>query len=189
MDADGQEFCFTTGIVINSAGLYADRIAAMAGINDENLAIHFCKGEYFRLKPPRNRLISRLIYPVPYHNMEGIGIHATVDLAGGVKLGPDVTYLDSNIQDYHVDVSKQEIFWRSAKKFLPFLSPDDLSPELAGIRPKTQKKGDPARDFYIAEESARGLKGFINLIGMESPGLTSCLSIANYILNLVINIE
>ena len=189
MDAAGQEFCFSTGIVINSAGLYADRIAAMAGINDEKLSIHFCKGEYFRLNPPKNRLISRLIYPVPCHNLEGIGIHATIDLAGGVKLGPDVNYLDSNIQDYHVDVSKQEVFWRSAKKFLPFLSQDDISPELAGIRPKIQKKGDPVKDFYIMEESARGLKGFVNLIGMESPGLTSCLSIANYILELVINIE
>ena len=189
LDADGQNFCFTTGIVINSAGLSADKVAGMVGINDENLSIHFCKGEYFRINPPKNRLVKRLIYPVPHQNMEGIGIHVTIDLAGGVKLGPDVTYLNSNVYDYHVEASKQEAFWRSAQKFLPFLGIDDISPEMAGIRPKTQKKGDPIRDFYIMEESARGLNGFINLIGMESPGLTSCLSIANYILKLVSNIK
>lgn len=188
-DSDGQYFIFTTRILINAAGLTADKVAEMAGIKDENLSVHFCKGEYFRINPPKNKLIRRLIYPVPYHNMEGIGIHVTIDLAGGVKLGPDVTYLDSNVYDYHVDVSKQEVFWRSAKKFLPFLELNDISPEMAGIRPKTQKKGEPIHDFYIMEESERGLKGFINLIGMESPGLTACLSIGNYVSKLVSNFK
>lgn len=189
LDADGQYFSFSTRIVINSAGLTADKIFEMSGIRDERLSIHFCKGEYFRINPPKNRMIGRLIYPVPHENMEGIGIHVTIDMAGGVKLGPDVTYLDSKEYDYRVNFSKQETFWRSARKFLPFLEIDDISPEMAGIRPKIQKKGDPQRDFYIKEESARGLKGFINLIGMESPGLTSCLSIANYIYGLVINVK
>jgi len=72
--------------------------------------------------------------------MEGIGIHVTIDMAGGVKLGPDVTYLESNDYDFRVTPAKQEAFWRSARKFLPFLEFDDLVPEMAGIRPKTQKR-------------------------------------------------
>jgi len=187
LDGDGDEFSFTSGVVINSAGLTSDRVSEMAGITDEKLKIHFCKGEYFRVRPPKNKLISRLVYPVPHKNMEGIGIHVTIDLGGGVKLGPDVTYLNSNIYDYRVDTSKQEAFWRSARKFLPFLEFEDLVPEMAGIRPKTQKPGDPISDFYIREESERGFRGFVNLVGMESPGLTSCLAIANYVHQLVIN--
>jgi L-2-hydroxyglutarate oxidase LhgO len=185
LDADKNNYSFTTGIVINSAGLTSDKISEMAGIQDKSLTIQFCKGEYFRIKPPKNRLINRLVYPVPLHNLEGIGIHVTIDMGGGVKLGPDVTYLDSNVYDYKVTPGKQEAFWKSAKQFLPFLEFDDLVPEMAGIRPKTQKPGEPVRDFYIREESERGCRGFINLIGMESPGLTSCLSIANYVTTLI----
>jgi L-2-hydroxyglutarate oxidase LhgO len=181
LDSDKKCYSYTSSIVINSAGLTSDKISVMAGIRDENLTIHFCKGEYFRVNPPKNRLINRLVYPVPHHNMEGIGIHVTIDMGGGVKLGPDVTYLESNVYDFRVDPSKQEAFWLSAKKFLPFLEFDDLAPEMAGIRPKTQKPGEPIRDFYITEESKRGYPGFINLIGMESPGLTSCLAIAKYV--------
>lgn len=185
LDADKNIYTFSTRIIVNSAGLASDKIAEMAGINDDTLKIHFCKGEYFRVNPPKNRLVNRLVYPVPHPNMEGIGIHVTVDMAGGVKLGPDVKFLDSNIYDYKVTPSKQEIFWSSARKFLPFLELEDITPEMAGIRPKTQRPGDPIKDFYIREESERGLRGMINLIGMESPGLTSCLSIANYVYELI----
>lgn len=185
LDQDNKTFDFTTRILINSAGLTSDRVSEMAGVKDEKLRIRFCKGEYFRLNPPKNRLISRLVYPVPVHNLEGIGIHVTIDMGGGVKLGPDVTYLDSNIYDYKVSASKQEEFFRSAQKFLPFLEFGDLSPDMAGIRPKIQKPGEPVRDFYIEEETKRGLPGLINLIGIESPGLTSSLAIANYVRNLV----
>lgn len=187
LDADKKDYCFTSGIVINSAGLTADKISEMVGIKDEKLKIHFCKGEYFRINPPKNRLIKRLVYPVPHHNMEGIGIHITIDMGGGVKLGPDVKYLESNTYDYKLTPSKQESFFRSAKKFLPFLEYDDIAPEMAGIRPKTQKPGEEQRDFYIEEESKRGYPGFINLIGMESPGLTSSIAIAKYVSNLINN--
>lgn len=183
--ADKKEYTFTSRIVINSAGLTSDIISEMAGIMDDNLKILFCKGEYFRLKPPKNKLIKRLIYPVPVYNLEGIGIHVTIDMCGGVKLGPDVTYLQSNVYDYSVDPSKQEAFFRSAGKFLPFLELDDIMPEMAGIRPKIQKPGDPVRDFYIMEERERGYPGFINLIGIESPGLTSSIAIGNYVSNLI----
>jgi L-2-hydroxyglutarate oxidase LhgO len=185
LDSDKKNFSFTTGILINSAGLASDRISEMAGLKDENLRIMFCKGEYFRLSPPKNKLITRLVYPVPLHNLEGIGIHVTIDMAGGVKLGPDVTYLGSNIYDYTVDAGKKEVFYRSASKFLPFLEPGDIFPEMAGIRPKIQKPGTPVRDFYIEEETGRGCPGLINLIGIESPGLTSSLAIANYVRSLI----
>ncbi len=185
LEADKKPYSFTSKTVINSAGLTADRISEMAGMKDENLRIIFCKGEYFRVRPPKNRLVKRLIYPVPHVNMEGIGIHVTIDMGGGVKLGPDVKYLDSNVYDYKLTPSKQEAFFRSARKFLPFLEYDDISPEMAGIRPKIQKPGEPLRDFYIMEETGRGNPGFINLIGMESPGLTSSIAIAKYVKKLV----
>jgi L-2-hydroxyglutarate oxidase LhgO len=185
LDADNKCYNYTSSIVINSAGLTSDKISEMTGMKDENLTIHFCKGEYFRINPPKNRLINRLVYPVPHPNMEGIGIHVTIDMGGSVKLGPDVKYLDSNVYDYKLTPSKQEAFWLSAKRFLPFLELHDIAPEMAGIRPKIQKPGEPIRDFYIAEESKRGFPGFINLIGMESPGLTSCLSIAKYVAEMI----
>ncbi|MCU0461275.1 MAG: NAD(P)/FAD-dependent oxidoreductase [Bacteroidales bacterium] len=187
LDADSNNYSFTTRLVINSAGLTSDKISEMAGMKDENLSIRFCKGEYFRIVPPKNRLLNQLVYPVPHANLEGIGIHVTIDMGGGVKLGPDVTYLDSNVYDYRVDAGKQESFWKSARKFLPFLEFNDIAPEMAGIRPKIQKPGEPVRDFYIKEESERGNPGFINLIGMESPGLTSCLAIAKHVLSLIRN--
>ena len=141
LDADKQHFSFTTRILINSAGLTADKISEMAGIYDEKLKIHFCKGEYFRVNPPKNRLIKRLIYPVPHQNMEGIGIHVTIDMAGGVKLGPDVTYLKSNEYDYRVTASKQEAFWKSARKFLPFLEFDDIATRNGRDQAKNPERG------------------------------------------------
>lgn len=186
-DADKQNYSFTSRIVINSAGLTSDKVSEMAGMNDESLRILFCKGEYFRINPPKNRLVTRLIYPVPHANMEGIGIHVTIDLGGGVKLGPDVKYLESNVYDYKLTPSKQEAFYRSAKKFLPFLEYNDIAPEMAGIRPKIQKPGEALRDFYISEESKRGNPGFINLIGMESPALTASIAIAKYVHLLIYN--
>jgi L-2-hydroxyglutarate oxidase LhgO len=186
LDADNKIYTFTSGIVINSAGLASDQVSEMVGIKDKNLKIHFCKGEYFRVNPPKNRLVKRLIYPVPYQDMEGIGIHVTIDMGGGVKLGPDVNFLESNVYDYKLTKSKQESFYKAASKFLPFLEYDDISPEMAGIRPKLQSPGEPQQDFYIKEESKRGYPGFINLIGMESPALTSSIAIAKYV-NAMIN--
>jgi len=187
LDSDGGKFSFASKRVINSAGLSSDKVSGMVGIYDDALRILFCKGEYFRIRPPKNRLVSRLIYPVPHQNMEGIGVHVTIDMGGGVKLGPDVKYLESNVFDYKLTPSKKEVFYESAKKFLPFLEPDDITPEMAGIRPKIQKPGEPQRDFYIMEESKRGYSGFINLIGMESPGLTASIAIADYVNHLIRN--
>ena len=184
-DADDNQFSFTSSIVINCAGLEADKIAGFVGIDDNNYKIYFCKGEYFRINPPKNKLVSRLIYPVPEDKLVSLGIHSTIDLSGGLKLGPSAFYLDENIYDYSVDSKNKTDFYLSAKEFLPFLEPKDLSPDMAGIRPKIQGPGENTRDFIIRNESDKGFPGFINLIGIESPGLTSSMAIAEYVEGLI----
>ncbi len=184
-EPDGSNYSFTSEYVINSAGLESDLIAKMIGIDGEDLRIQFCKGQYFSINPPKNRLLKHLVYPVPDPNMIALGIHVTVDLGGSAKLGPDAVYLDENVYDYKVDHDKKEIFYQSVKRFLPFIKLNDLSPEMAGIRPKIQKRGEPFKDFYIQEESKEGCSGFINLIGIESPGLTASLAIANKVVKLI----
>ncbi|MFC2096571.1 NAD(P)/FAD-dependent oxidoreductase [Bacteroidota bacterium] len=184
-DADGQKYSYRTKKIINCAGLESDKISDMVGLEDESLKIIFCKGNYFRVNPPKNKLVNRLVYPVPNPNMEGIGIHVTIDIGGGVKLGPDVEWMNENTYDYSVNKLQHKAFFESAKKFLPFLDYEDLAPDMAGIRPKIQKPGEPIRDFYIQEESEKGFPGFVNLIGIESPGLTSSLAIANYVSELI----
>lgn len=167
--------------LINCAGLQADQIAALAGIDiaEAGYVQHYCRGEYFKLPRAKAALVSRLIYPPPLHELTGLGIHVTKTLDGNLLLGPNAIYTES--LDYKVDPDNRSSFYRAVKQFLPFVGPEDLEPEMAGIRPKLSGKGEPFRDFVIAEESARGFEGLINLIGIESPGLTCCLSIARYV--------
>jgi len=182
-EADGQPYTFTSRMVINAAGLESYHVASMLGVNDDDLKINFCKGEYFRIQPPKHKLVKRLVYPVP--SKDALGIHVTVDMGGGVKLGPDVQYLDKNEYDYTLTPNKRKAFFQSTRRFLPFLEEEDLVPEMAGIRAKTQTKEGPPRDFYIREESHRGLPGLVNLIGLESPGLTASLAIGRYVESLL----
>jgi L-2-hydroxyglutarate oxidase LhgO len=186
-DADGGSFDFSSSIVINCAGLESDKIARLLGMDDEDYRIYFVKGEYFRVNPPKNRLVNRLIYPVPGQKLVGLGIHSTIDLNGGLKLGPSAFYMDKNEYDYSVNAANSPAFYKSAKAFLPFIDPEDLSPEMAGIRPKIQAPGAEAQDFIIKNESERGFRNFINLIGIESPGLTSSMAIAEYVEELIQN--
>jgi len=174
-------FSFTTRVLINCAGLYCDKIAALAGIDtaEAGYRLHYCKGEYFSVGGGKNRMVERLIYPVPEHKVTGVGIHVTLDLEGRMRLGPSVEYVDGI--DYSVDGKHKEAFYKSAKKMLPFIEYEDLEPEMAGIRPKLQGPGEAIRDFVIRDESDKGLPGFINLIGIESPGLTSSPAIARYV--------
>ena len=106
----------------------------------------------------------------------GLGVHATLDLGGRVRFGPDVEYIDR--LDYSVDENKRDAFAVAVMKYLPAILPEALHPDMSGIRPKLQGPGEPVRDFVIAEEHAAGFPRFINLVGIESPGLTSCLAIA-----------
>lgn len=173
-------FSVSSEILVNSAGLNSDLIAEMLGMDSdaEDFRINFVRGHYFRISPSKSNLVSHLIYPAPLKNITGLGTHITVEMNGSLKLGPDVQYLKERVQDYSVPEERKTMFFEAASLFLRGLSPDDLSPDQSGIRPKLQKEGGRFRDFIIRNEKERGLNGFINLIGIESPGLTSCLEIA-----------
>lgn len=176
------EYRIVTKTLVNSAGLHADHIAGLAGVNIDEAGYRLkpCKGNYFTAIPAPK--INHLIYPVPVKNNVGLGIHATLDLSGRVRFGPDSHYLqDGQPINYTVDESLKPAFHESIHRYLPGVSLDALSPDMSGIRPKVQGPGDPMMDFIIREESNRGLSGLINLIGMESPGLTASLAIGEYV--------
>lgn len=96
-------FIFSSNIVINAAGLHSDKIASLVGINTPKYELHYWKGEYFGVGNGKNKKLSRLIYPVPNKNTTGLGVHATIDLSGGLKLGPNSIYIKEKIEDYSVD--------------------------------------------------------------------------------------
>jgi L-2-hydroxyglutarate oxidase LhgO len=172
----GEKFMIQAKTVINCAGLYSDRIAAMIGLDVDKLGyrLHYCKGDYFRLsgKPP----VKMLVYPVP--KGPGLGIHLTPDLSGSVRLGPN-TYYVNNI-DYNVESSEKE-FCEDVRRFLPHIVEYDIQIDSAGIRPKLQGPKDSFRDFVIKHEADKELFGFINLIGIESPGLTAAPAIGDFV--------
>jgi L-2-hydroxyglutarate oxidase LhgO len=166
-------------VVINAAGLNSDRIAQLAGIDiaKAGYRLHYCKGEYFSLSSKYRNVVNRLIYPVP--EQAGHGIHWRQGLDGRVVLGPSAYYVEAI--DYAVDETHKQYFYNSARRFLTFIELEDLAPESAGIRPKLQGPGEGFRDFVIAHEEKAGLPGLINLIGIESPGLTASPAIARYV--------
>jgi len=170
---------FISRVVINAAGLNSDRIAQLAGIDvaKAGYRLHYCKGEYFSLSSKYRNLVNRLIYPTP--EQAGHGIHVTVGLDGRVRLGPNARYVEAI--DYEVDGTQKKVFYNSVKRFLPPIELEDLDPEFAGIRPKLQGPGEVFQDFVIAHEEKTGFPGLINLIGIESPGLTASLAIARYV--------
>ena len=174
-------FSITSRIVINCAGLQSDKVAAMAGIDVDRAGyrLHYCKGEYFSVGGGKARKIHHLVYPVPLPRLTGVGIHATLDMEGRMLLGPSAEFVDS--VDYAIDDRNRRMFYDGVKVFLPFIEYDELAPEMAGVRPKLQGPKDDIRDFVIREESDKGLPGLINLIGIESPGLTASPAIAQYV--------
>ena len=182
---DSGHFSFETAVVVNCAGLNSDRVAALAGVDIDRAGyrIHYCKGEYFSVAREKGKLVGKLIYPLPETDGTGLGIHTNFNLEGKMLLGPNAIYV--NDIDYTVDETHREAFVRSVKRFLPFIEAGDLEPDTAGIRPALQKPGGGFRDFIIAEESDRGLPGLINLVGIESPGLTSAPAIADMVSGIV----
>ncbi len=173
-----------TRVLINCAGLYSDKVAEMAGVNvDEvNYRLHWCKGEYYSVRGGRNKLVNRLIYPLPMDI--SVGVHVCLDVGWRLRLGP-LFYYVSEIS-YKVDDSRKRTFLESSiMKALPFIEPSDLHPETSGIMAMLQGEGEGFRDFVIRHEYDRGLPGFINLVGIESPGLTSAPAIARYVGHLV----
>jgi L-2-hydroxyglutarate oxidase LhgO len=182
-DADGRPATLSCVAVVNAAGLASDRIAALAGLDVDALGyrLHPCKGDYFSLAPGAPIRLERLVYPVPAG--AGLGVHATLDLAGAVRFGPDAEYVPDPV--YAVDPGKAESFATSIRRYLPGIEAVWLSPAYAGVRPRLAGPGVGFRDFVVAEESAAGLPGFVNLIGIESPGLTAAHAIGERVASLL----
>lgn len=181
LNSQVQELSISADILINAAGLEAQAVASsIVGIKTNVVPrLYLCKGCYFNYsgKAP----FSRLIYPMP--NQFGLGIHATLDLAGQVRFGPDVEYLEQ--QDFDVQLSKRGIFYHAIKSYFPDAEIDRLTPAYAGIRPKLQAPDSNFEDFYIQSADDHGIQGLINLYGIESPGLTASLAIAKYVKKLL----
>jgi len=176
---DGTEE-FTSERVVNAAGLESDTIAALAGIDVDaaGYRLHWWKGRYFAVSGPRKRLVSRIVYPIPRVDAIITGHHAIVGLDGRLRFGPDAEHRPDRGLDYTVDESMRAAFGESVRRLVPEIGDEDLSPDLAGMRAKLQGPGEGFRDFVVAEESARGRPGLVNLVGIDSPGLTSALALA-----------
>ncbi|MFH1542259.1 MAG: NAD(P)/FAD-dependent oxidoreductase [bacterium] len=161
--------------VINCAGLGGIKVSELLGITPEKM--YPCKGSYFSYNGKHS--CKHLVYPVPEHNLKGLGVHATISLDGTLRFGPDVEY-SSDINDYQVDSAKHQAFALSAQKLFNNLDSVKLTPDMAGMRPKIQGPSDKVvKDFYIKNETE--FPGFINLLGIESPGLTASLAIGQHV--------
>lgn len=190
-DAKGVADSIHCKSIINAGGLAADQIAAMAGINvdESGYRIYRCKGEYFAVNNRKSALVSKLIFPVSIRELKGSGIPIIKDLKGRLRLGPDAHYASAAATDHSVQPSNSIQFFKLVQRYLPFLELTDLQPDLAGIRPRLLVPcGSPPRDFVICHEKERGLPGFINLIGIESPGITCCLSLAELVSDMLAEI-
>jgi L-2-hydroxyglutarate oxidase LhgO len=183
VDADGSRTHLACAAVVNAAGLSADAVAACAGfdVDARGYRLHPCKGDYFALAPGRPLRLAALVYPLP--SGAGLGIHATLDLAGRIRFGPDAEYVER--AHYAIDAAKAGPFAAAVRHFLPALRAEWLVPDQAGVRPKLAGPGEPFRDFVVEEESAAGFPGFVNCIGIESPGLTAAPAIAERVVELL----
>jgi L-2-hydroxyglutarate oxidase LhgO len=165
-------------ILVNSAGLRAPSVAKRIEGYDRKLAPgeYYAKGNYYALN--RKSPFSRLVYPVPEPG--GLGVHVTLDLAGQARFGPDVEWVKTI--DYDVDPQRAQRFYAAIRRYWPGLPDGSLSPGYAGIRPKTAGPGEPAPDFMVQGPRQHGIRGLINLFGIESPGLTASLALAALVL-------
>ena len=182
LDVGGSEpSCWRVDTVVNSAGLYAQRIAAsLEGFSASQVPpTYYAKGNYFALDKRAN--FTHLIYPVP--EAAGLGVHLTLDLGGRVKFGPDVEWVEQ--VDYPVDPARGDAFYAEVRKYWPALPDGSLHADYAGIRPKLGGPGEPASDFRIDGPDRHGVAGLVNLFGIESPGLTASLAIADEVARLL----
>jgi L-2-hydroxyglutarate oxidase LhgO len=165
-------------LLVNAAGLHAPALArAIDGVPPESVPpAYFCRGVYFTLsgKTP----FRHLIYPVPMPG--GLGVHITLDLAGQARFGPDVEWIDG--VDYAVDPRRGDAFYAAVRRYWPDLRDGALQPGYAGIRPKISGPGEPAADFVVQGPATHGIPGLVNLYGIESPGLTASLPLADEVL-------
>ncbi|MAK55909.1 MAG: FAD-dependent oxidoreductase [Pusillimonas sp.] len=164
----------TARCVVNAAGLAAPHIASLFPWHAESPrpVAYYCKGHYFALagRSP----FSHLIYPMP--DEAGLGVHLTLDMGGQARFGPDTEWVESI--NYDIDPTRVERFYQAVRQYWPNLSDDSLAPAYTGIRPKIVGPSEPPADFLIAGPSWHGVPGLVHLLGIESPGLTACLAIA-----------
>ena len=134
----------------------------------------------------KKNYLKTLIYPIPDENIEGLGIHSTTDLNGRLIFGPNAIYIKSGKKfEYSVDINNKNKFYEAIVRYLPSININQLNPDFSGIRPKLQKPGSMFRDFVINNEKDKGFHNFINLIGIESPGLTASLAIGDYVVDII----
>ena len=167
-----------TKVLVNAAGLYAPTLARQFdGLDPKHIpTAYYAKGNYFTLSGQSP--FKRLIYPVP--ESAGLGVHLTLDMGGQAKFGPDVEWVESP-DDLQVDAHRGDVFYAEVRQYWPALADGALQAGYAGIRPKISGPNDAAADFLIQGENEHGIKGLVNLFGIESPGLTSCLAIGDYV--------
>ena len=167
--------------LVNSAGLRAPSVARrIEGFPvDKAPPELYAKGNYYSLqgRPP----FSRLVYPVPEPG--GLGVHVTLDLAGQARFGPDVEWLEriGSTVDYSVDPRRAERFYAAIRRYWPGIADGSLAPAYSGIRPKISGPSEPAADFVIQGPAEHGVAGLVNLFGIESPGLTASLALADHV--------
>ncbi len=172
---------FAANCVINSAGLGAQALARrIHGLDPRWIPpLYYARGSYFSLSG--RAPFSRLVYPLPERG--GLGVHLTLDLGGQARFGPDVEWIDA--PRYDVDVAREPAFYSSIRAYWPGLPPGALQPAYAGVRPKISGPGEPAADFMIQGPAQHGVRGLVNLFGIESPGLTASLAIAQRVVAMV----
>jgi L-2-hydroxyglutarate oxidase LhgO len=185
IDAGGAEpMTLAARRVVNSAGLYAMRVArTMAGYDGALLPpFTLAKGNYFSctVRSP----FQRLIYPAPVEG--GLGVHVTLDLGGQMRFGPDVEWLntdDPDTIDYTVDIRRADSFYAAIREYWPALPDGSITTAYSGVRPKISLQGQPAADFQLDGPARHGHAGLVHLFGIESPGLTSSLAIAEAVVD------
>ena len=174
--SDG-EYQLTVNKLINCGGLYAQQIAQQSQLDPELIPpLYPCRGHYFSYQGKNP--FQHLIYPLPEANLTGLGIHATIDLGGQLRFGPDTQYLASGELHYQVDEQLREKFAAAIQRYYPQLSADQLQPDYAGIRPKLHQQHETTADFIIQPDPQGHA---LHLFGIESPGLTASLAIAEYV--------
>jgi len=179
----GGEAAVRARTIINSAGLDAHRVAAsIAEFPAQHIPkIFYGKGSYFSLSG--RSPFSRLIYPAPPASGGHLGIHMTLDLAGAARFGPDQQWVQT--VDYTVEPARAAQFCEAIRDYWPNVEASRLQPAYAGVRPKLNGPGEPARDFCISGPQDHGIAGIVNLFGMESPGLTASLALGDHIAAMV----